>query len=96
VRRLQVTAKVPSSQILVTLLMEAQSSSETSALTRAARRNIPEDAILLRHHREHLKSYKAEPGSYLLLLITFPFFDHEDGGDIVLRNMVDFQQATSQ
>jgi hypothetical protein len=37
---------VPSSPIFVTLMKEAQGSSETSVLTRAARRNNPEDTII--------------------------------------------------
>jgi hypothetical protein len=58
VHPLLVTDKVPSSPILVTLMMEAIRSPETSVLTRATRRNISEDGILFSHRRENLKSYK--------------------------------------
>jgi hypothetical protein len=47
VRRLLVTASVvPSSPIHATLIKEALRSFETSVLTRATRRNIPEGTIL--------------------------------------------------
>jgi hypothetical protein len=63
VLQLLVTANVfPSSPILVTLKMKAIRTSETSVLTRATRRNIPEDGILQSHLRENLISYRALTG----------------------------------
>jgi hypothetical protein len=58
VRQLLLTADVvPSSPILVTLMIEALSSSETSVRTRATWRNIPEAALFVVTAGKNLKSY---------------------------------------
>jgi hypothetical protein len=53
---MQVATNVPSSPNLVTLMMGALSSTEKSVLTRATRRNTPENGFLHSHRRENLKS----------------------------------------
>jgi hypothetical protein len=73
---LAVTCVVHSSPILVTL-MEALSSDETSVLTRATRRSVPEEAILHSHRNENLKSYILSPVSkYFMSLHVLQSYRH--------------------
>jgi hypothetical protein len=87
VLQLLVTANVvPSSPTSVILIMETIRDSETSVLTTATRRNIPDDGILHCHRRENLKSYRALTGwvlkqGHILSPVSYElgFYISEDG-----------------
>jgi hypothetical protein len=81
-----VTAKVSSSLILFTLMMEAILSPETSVLTRATRYHILEDGIHQSHRRENLKSYVPA-----ILCDNFHGFSH----DHILPNPFQFSMLSS-
>jgi hypothetical protein len=57
--RVKRIAELGTALAVTTLMEEALSSSDTSIITRATQRNMPEDTILHSHRRENLKSYRT-------------------------------------
>jgi hypothetical protein len=86
-QQLLVTANVPSSLILVTLMMEVIRSSETSVLTETIWRYIPDNGILesakrLQNQDLHVRTEATWPRSVLQLhrAASRPFFRHVSDG----------------
>jgi hypothetical protein len=55
-------------------MKETLTSSETSVLTRATRRNIPEGAILHSHRIENLRSYGAKISFAIIPRLEYVYF----------------------
>jgi hypothetical protein len=71
---------VPSSPILIALIMHEILYSETSVLTRATRHKIKQDGILHSYRRKNLKSYIALTGWTVHLHDPTVFFQRGSRG----------------
>jgi hypothetical protein len=98
VRRLLFTINVVSSSpIVVTVIMHALISFETSVLTRSTPRIIPEDDILHSHRRELLKSYNewrsftSFPPTRFLVVVQAPTCLYRNGA--TCRAIVPFRPS---
>jgi hypothetical protein len=75
---------VPTSPILVTLVMEAIVSSESEALTRPTRHNIPQDGILVKRHCSMFSLLSRRTACRNQFLITCLRFIFQNGWPVAI------------